>query len=40
MRAASGLEMALRDLVWKFLGQPVTTLLGGKFRDRVRVYDQ
>lgn len=39
MRAASGIEMALWDLAGKLLGQPVTTLLGGKFRDRVRVYD-
>jgi L-alanine-DL-glutamate epimerase-like enolase superfamily enzyme len=39
MRAASGVEMALWDLAGKLLGQPVTTLLGGKFRDKVRVYD-
>jgi L-alanine-DL-glutamate epimerase-like enolase superfamily enzyme len=39
MRAASGIEMALWDLAGKALGVPVTTLLGGKFRDRVRVYD-
>jgi L-alanine-DL-glutamate epimerase-like enolase superfamily enzyme len=39
MRAASGIEMALWDLAGKLLGQPVTTLLGGRFRDRVRVYD-
>jgi L-alanine-DL-glutamate epimerase-like enolase superfamily enzyme len=39
MRAASGIEMALWDLAGKALGQPATTLLGGKFRDRVRVYD-
>jgi L-alanine-DL-glutamate epimerase-like enolase superfamily enzyme len=39
MRAASGIEMALWDLAGRLLGQPVTTLLGGKFRDRVRVYD-
>jgi L-alanine-DL-glutamate epimerase-like enolase superfamily enzyme len=39
MRAASGLEMALWDLAGKILGVPSTTLLGGKFRDRVRVYD-
>ena len=38
MRAASGIDMALWDLAGKLLGQPVTTLLGGKFRDRVRVY--
>jgi L-alanine-DL-glutamate epimerase-like enolase superfamily enzyme len=39
MRAASGIEMALWDLAGRLLGQPVTTLLGGRFRDRVRVYD-
>lgn len=39
LRAASGIEMALWDLAGKTLGVPVTTLLGGKFRDRVRVYD-
>lgn len=39
MRAASGVEMALWDLAGKLLGQPVTTLLGGHFRDKVRVYD-
>ena len=39
MRAASGIEMALWDLAGKVLGAPTTTLLGGKFRDRVRVYD-
>ena len=39
MRAASGIEMALWDLAGKILGVPATTLLGGKFRDKVRVYD-
>ena len=39
MRAASGIEMALWDLAGRLLRQPVTTLLGGSFRDRVRVYD-
>jgi L-alanine-DL-glutamate epimerase-like enolase superfamily enzyme len=39
MRAASGIEMALWDLAGRLLGQPVTTLLGGRFRERVRVYD-
>src|SRR6266851_4829883 len=39
MRAVSGIEMALWDLAGKLLGVPTTTLLGGKFRDRVRVYD-
>jgi L-alanine-DL-glutamate epimerase-like enolase superfamily enzyme len=39
MRAVSGIEMALWDLAGKVLGVPTTTLLGGKFRDKVRVYD-
>jgi L-alanine-DL-glutamate epimerase-like enolase superfamily enzyme len=39
LRAASGIEMALWDLAGKTLGVPATTLLGGKFRDKVRVYD-
>jgi len=39
MRAVSGIEMALWDLAGKVLGVPTTTLLGGRFRDRVRVYD-
>jgi L-alanine-DL-glutamate epimerase-like enolase superfamily enzyme len=39
MRAVSGIEMALWDLAGKVLGVPTTTLLGGKFRDRVRMYD-
>jgi L-alanine-DL-glutamate epimerase-like enolase superfamily enzyme len=39
LRAVSGIEMALWDLAGKTLGVPTTTLLGGKFRDRVRMYD-
>ncbi len=39
MRAASGIEMALWDLAGKILGVPSTKLLGGRFRDKVRVYD-
>ena len=39
MRAVSGIEMALWDLAGKILDVPTSTLLGGKFRDRVRVYD-
>lgn len=39
IRAVSGIEMALWDLAGKILGAPVTTLLGGKFREKVRVYD-
>jgi L-alanine-DL-glutamate epimerase-like enolase superfamily enzyme len=39
LRAVSGIEMALWDLAGKTLEVPTTTLLGGKFRDRVRMYD-
>ena len=39
MRGVSGIEMALWDLTGKILDAPATTLLGGKFRDRVHVYD-
>lgn len=39
LRAASGIEMALWDLAGKVLGVPSATLLGGRFRDKVRVYD-
>lgn len=36
--ALSGLELALWDIVGKYLGQPVYNLLGGPFREHVRVY--
>lgn len=36
--AASGIEIALWDILGKSLGCPVWQLLGGKVRDRVRVY--
>lgn len=39
MRAASGIEMALWDLAGKLLNTPSSNLLGGRFRERVRVYD-
>ena len=39
IRAVSGIEMALWDLAGKILDVPTSTLLGGKFRPRVRVYD-
>ena len=39
IRAVGGVEMALWDLAGKILDVPTSTLLGGKFRDRVRVYD-
>ena len=38
LRAVSGVEIALWDLAGKILNVPVVTLLGGKFRDRVRMY--
>src|SRR5258708_9552141 len=38
LRAVSGIEIALWDLAGKILNVPVYTLLGGKFRDSVRVY--
>src|ERR1700680_2924733 len=39
MRAVSGIEMALWDLAGKVLGVTTTTLPGGRFREKVRVYD-
>ena len=36
--AASGVEIALCDLIGKALKTPAYNLLGGKFRDRVKVY--
>ena len=36
--ALSGIEVALWDLAGKAQGVPVCRLLGGKFRDRVRLY--
>jgi L-alanine-DL-glutamate epimerase-like enolase superfamily enzyme len=39
LRAASGVEMALWDLAGKLLGAPVSTLLGGAFHAKTRVYD-
>lgn len=38
-RAMSGIEMALWDLAGKLLNVPTHALLGGKFRDKVRLYD-
>jgi len=39
MRAVSGIEMALWDLAGKLLNTPTSVLLGGQFRQYVRVYD-
>ncbi len=36
--ALSGIDMALWDLLGKSLGAPVCQLLGGRVRDRIRVY--
>lgn len=36
--ALSGVEIALWDLAGKALGLPVYQLLGGRFRDKVRIY--
>jgi len=38
MAAMSGIEIALWDLAGKLTGLPVYRLLGGRFRDRVRLY--
>ena len=38
MSALGGIEMALWDIRGKVLGQPVYSLLGGKVRDKVKVY--
>ncbi len=34
----SGIEIALWDIVGKFYGVPVYQLLGGKYRDKLRIY--
>jgi galactonate dehydratase len=39
MRAASAIDIALWDLFGKASGQPLYQLLGGRCRDRVRVYN-
>lgn len=36
--AISGIELALWDIKGKDLGTPVYNLLGGRYRDRIRVY--
>ncbi|MDW6024200.1 galactonate dehydratase [Mesorhizobium sp. BAC0120] len=38
MSAISGIELALWDILGKWLDQPVWRLLGGKVRDRVKIY--
>jgi galactonate dehydratase len=39
MRAISAIDVALWDLAGQHLGQPIYTLLGGRNRDRIRVYN-
>lgn len=36
--AISGIDLALWDLMGKICGQPVSRLLGGNYRDRIRPY--
>jgi L-alanine-DL-glutamate epimerase-like enolase superfamily enzyme len=38
LQAMAGIDIALWDIKGKALGQPISTLLGGAFRDRMRVY--
>lgn len=38
MSALAGIEIALWDILGKATGQPIHRLLGGKVRDRVKVY--
>jgi D-galactarolactone cycloisomerase len=38
LEAISGVDIALWDLAGRLLGQPIHMLLGGAFRDRMRVY--
>lgn len=37
-RVLSGIDIALWDLAGKILGQPVSKLLGGNFRDELKLY--
>jgi L-alanine-DL-glutamate epimerase-like enolase superfamily enzyme len=39
MSAISGIEMALWDITGQATGVPIWQLLGGKFRDQIRVYN-
>ncbi len=39
MSAISGIEMALWDITGQAFGVPIWQLLGGKFRDKIRVYN-
>jgi L-alanine-DL-glutamate epimerase-like enolase superfamily enzyme len=39
MSAISGIEMALWDITGQSAGVPIWQLLGGKFRDKIRIYN-
>jgi L-alanine-DL-glutamate epimerase-like enolase superfamily enzyme len=39
MSAISGIEMALWDIAGQELGVPIWQLLGGRYRDKIRVYN-
>ena len=39
MRAISALDIALWDLMGKYVGQPIYNLIGGRYRDTVMVYN-
>jgi L-alanine-DL-glutamate epimerase-like enolase superfamily enzyme len=39
LRSMSGIEMAVWDLNGRILNQPAAKLLGGRFRDKVRMYN-
>jgi galactonate dehydratase len=39
IRAISAIDIALWDILGKYTGQPIYRLLGGKFRDRIPLYN-
>lgn len=39
MRAISAVDVALWDLLGQYTGQPIYNLLGGRNRDRIRIYN-
>ncbi len=39
MRAMSAVDVALWDIMGQYLGQPIYNLLGGRNRDRIRIYN-
>jgi galactonate dehydratase len=39
MRAISAIDVALWDLLGQYTGQPIYTLLGGRSRDQIRIYN-